>query len=261
MKYILVLVLFIHSLFAYSDADMDGVNDTIDRCLNTPIMNLVDKNGCSTKSLISPHHFDIIIGSSYSTYNSSNTYTTSLQLDYFYKEFSLSLSSSYFTNASSSTNNDNNGMSDSYFGISYRVQPITNFSLSSSIGTLISTYNSTTNKDDYTASLNAIYYIDKFRFLTSYKYTFIGDTSTSTSFQNTNAYNIGVGYYFTHKLYISSSYKKSKSVYTNNVDIESISLYSSYSFNTHWFSTLSYSYGLSASANDNYLSLRGGYYF
>jgi len=262
MKFISLLLFLTYSLLAYNDSDMDGVDDKIDKCLHTPFMDLVNKDGCTKSSLISPHHFDIIFGTSYLNYDKTDIYTTSLQLDYFYKNFSLSLSSSYFTNANSTTDTDseNKGMNDSYVGLSYRIKPLKNLTINSSLGTLIATYNSDTNKDDYIASIGLTYHLSSFRIMGSYRYTLIGDTSTTIDYQDSDAYTLGVGYYINNKLYLSTSYKNSKSIYVDNEDIKSLSVYSSYNFNLHWFSTLNYSYGLSESANDNYLSLRLGYY-
>ena len=46
--YILTIFLTIN-LFAFSDADLDGVDDRLDKCPNSDILDLVDKYGCSKK--------------------------------------------------------------------------------------------------------------------------------------------------------------------------------------------------------------------
>ena len=88
-------------LLAYEDSDLDGVIDADDRCPNTPFSELVDINGCSTSSLLEVYSFDLIVGvsyaaSDYQTLNATDTLSTTLQLDYYYEDFSLLVSGAYF---------------------------------------------------------------------------------------------------------------------------------------------------------------------
>ena len=104
----------------------------------------------------------------------------------------------------------------------------------------------------------------------SYLYTIINDgdfsyvdanTTHSVNYQNTTSLSLGLGYYINDSLYLSSSYNTSNSIYSNIEDIDTLSLYSYYSLNQEYFTTLSYAYGLSDSASKHYLSLRLGYLF
>ena len=101
MRKLLLPILLTASLFAYNDSDLDGVADEIDRCPNTPLTDLADANGCSKESLVSNNHFDIIIGEEYSQSKyeltpSTDTYNTNVQVDYYYKNFSLQALTSYY---------------------------------------------------------------------------------------------------------------------------------------------------------------------
>jgi long-subunit fatty acid transport protein len=87
------------------------------------------------------------------------------------------------------------------------------------------------------------------------------DTTIDVVYQNTNAYNLGIGYYFTNKLYMSASYNASNSIYDGVEDIETASFYGYYSIDENWFSTFSYAKGISDTASQNYASLRLGYFF
>jgi len=51
-RVLLLLILIVFNLYGYTDTDLDGVDDSIDKCPNTPFTDLVDKNGCSIKSLV-----------------------------------------------------------------------------------------------------------------------------------------------------------------------------------------------------------------
>ena len=126
MLLVIMLGMLSSSLFAYSDLDMDGVDDSIDKCPNTPLTDLVDINGCTKKTLLSPHHFDVIIGANYSgsnyaSLNQTDTYSSSLQVDYYYKNFSLQASTSYYT--TDGEGYSDSGMNDSFVGASYQFKP------------------------------------------------------------------------------------------------------------------------------------------
>jgi len=275
-KLALILLLSLSSLlFSYSDADFDGVEDHNDKCPNTPFSELVDINGCTTTSLNSPHNFDIIMGLSYSdsdyqTLNTTDTLASTIQVDYYYKTFSLQLSTSYFTTEGSDYSDK--GFNDSFIGASYQSIPLENLYIRLGVGTILSTYKTALkNNTDYTASLNISYTLSNFSLFGGYAYTLINDedseityednTTQAFNYQNTNALTLGAGYYAKKNLYLSLSYNHANSIYTNIEDIQTASLYTYYTLNEHWFSTLSYAYGISDSASKDYLSLRIGYFF
>jgi len=269
MKKLLLFFIMFSSLFAYTDLDLDGVDDSKDRCLNTPFSDIVDKYGCTKKSLISNHHYDIVIGISYSQYNqttNSQTLSSNLALDYFYKNFSLKLSTSYYQTTGSYSSD---GMNDSYIGLSYKIKPSQKLRFNISGGIYLPTYKSSLNNNntDYMISISSNYALKDFDIFGSYSYTIINDdniydaNTTVAEYQNTNSFSFGAGYYLNSKIYISSSYAISNSIYTDSTDIQTLSFYGYYSINKHLFSTLGYSYGLSSSASDHYISLKLGYYF
>jgi len=254
-------------LLAYNDQDLDGVRDEIDECPNTPFLDLVNKKGCTIKSLVSPHHYDIITGISYSN-DTSDSVSSSLQFDYYYKKFSLQASLSYYANSSTS------GFNDTFIGAYYQIKPLPKLSFNFGLGVLLPTYDSTYNNNntDYQGSMSVSYKWEKYNFFGSYSYTIVNDDDIkevdannvviySTTYQNTNYYSTGVGYYFSNKLYMSGRYSLSNSIYTDGTNIEKLSTYFYYSIDNHWFSTFSYAYGLSNSATDNYISLKLGYFF
>ena len=278
-KSILFLAMFFisSSLYAYVDSDMDGVEDQVDRCPNTPFSDLVDMEGCTKKSLVSPHHFDVIVGASYSdsdyqTLNTTDTFASTLQVDYYYKNFSLQASTSYFTTSGDSFSDT--GFYDSFVGAAYQFKPLENLSLRVGAGAILPTYSTSLNNNntDYTGSLNLSYNISKLNLFGGYSYTQINDddvsfvdangtVTSSANYQDTSAYSLGAGYYMTSSLYVSGTYNSSDSIYQSIEDIQTASVYGYYTIDEHWFSTCSYAYGLSNSASKNYVSLRLGYFF
>lgn len=280
---LLVGLLYTLNLQAFTDSDLDGVDDSIDKCPNTPFMDIVDLNGCTKKSLLKPtastishHHFDIIVGASYSgadynQLNRSDTAATSLQADYYYKDFSLQLSTSYYYSKESGGITDN-GFYDTFVGASYRIQATNDLSFYVGIGTLLPTYDTSLNNNntDYKASVSFSYYIDRVNLFGGYSYTLMGDDDVvydssgneyDYSYQDTNSFNGGIGMYVTNKLYLSASYFVGDSIYVGYEKIQSASLYGYYTIDKNWFTTMSYARGLSDTATDNYVSLRLGYFF
>ena len=270
-------------IWGYSDLDMDGVEDSVDRCPNTSLLELVDINGCTVKELGNPHHFDVILGASYSQINpntqeKTDTYAASLQADYYYKDFSLQLSTAYFDSQSSLVSSS--GTTDTFLGAYYQFTPLTSLNVRLGGGLLLPTFDAENNLLDYTASMSLSYLLDDFNLFGSYSYTIINDETinytdvnndpVSINYANTNAYNIGVGYYPTAKLYTSIAYNSSESIYDKIITgssverVEALNTASAYLFYTvseEWFATASYAYGLSESASDHYMSVRLGYYF
>lgn len=282
----LSLILFSLTLFAYSDADFDGVEDSVDQCPGTSFTELVDISGCTIKNLESPHHFDVIMGASYSQISPiqerTDTFTASLQADYYYKNFSLQASTAFYDSESSAIST--NGMTDSFIGAYYQFRPVNAFSIRLGGGAILPTYKSdfNNNNTDYTASASLSYLFNDFNFFGSYSYTLINDEDfsyieldgvnrTDVYYHNTNAYNIGLGYYPTNKLYTSIAYNSSDSIYskfvststgtTDQDSLDTVSAYLFYTINKNWFTTASYAYGLTDTASDHYVNIRLGYYF
>lgn len=268
IKVTLLLLLFIN-LYSYQDYDMDGVDDKLDKCPNTLMSELVNFNGCPVKSLISYHHFDIVYGlnfyqTDYNTLEEANTISQSLQLDYYYKNFSVQLSSSYYN--SNTTSYNDSGTEDSFLGMYYKINELKDLTITLGLGLIIPTYSSNLNNNntDYMTSLNLSYMLNQINIFGGYSYTIVNDDdimSENILYQNSNSINVGLGYYPTGKLYLSSSYSTSDSIYKGVTDIEVLSIYALYSIDENWFTNFTYAYGLSTSASDNFASLRVGYYF
>jgi hypothetical protein len=268
MRIFLLLFMTMPILFAFIDSDLDGVADPTDQCPNTPISELVDIKGCSIEALKSSHHYDIIVGRSYSeidynTNEKTDTHSTTLQLDYFYKNFSAQVLTAYYSSKSASYSDS--GLTDTTLAAYYLVPINHSLSIRLGAGVLLPTFDSTLNNNntDYLATLSATYSIDRLNLFAGYNFTKVNDDDIASfvTYQNTHAYNAGMGYYMTNKWYASVSYYQADAIYTSMEDIKSASLYNFYSLDKNWFTTLSYARGLSDSASDHSVSLRLGYNF
>lgn len=266
-----LLLLGLSTLFSYDDFDMDGVDNLHDKCPNTLFSELVDISGCTIESLQSPHHFDLIVGvdyaqTDYRTTEKTDIYSSSIQVDYYYKAFSFQASTSYFDSTSSSFKE--NGLNDSTLALYYNTTAFNKLNIKVGTGLILPTYNTSlsNNHTDYMINLNLSYQLKDFTCFGGYNYTQINDDDINTtelaiSYQDIEAYNFGLGYYPSNQTYTSISYNNSKSLYKNIEEIKTASLYLYYSINENYFTTFSYAYGLSDSASKHSTSFKIGYYF
>ncbi|MEA3522966.1 MAG: DUF3187 domain-containing protein [Campylobacterota bacterium] len=242
---------------------MDGVEDAYDICPNTSFSELVDAKGCSVHSLVSLHHYDIIAGLSYGqrdqyTLQENDSYTASLQLDYYYKNFNLQL------NLSTYGFEEERGMNDTILGAFYQYSLTQNFSLRLGASLILPTYETGLNNEatDYAGSSELIYTLDKHSFFGGFSHTFVNDKDVDDIIYNdTNSFSLGYAHYFSSQFYASGAYYYSDSIYQNIASIENASAYMYYGIDEHLFITFSYALGLSDSANDHYIGLRFGVYY
>ena len=260
-KIVFYLALFSASLFAYVDSDMDGVPDKSDKCANTPLTELVDLSGCTIEKLVSEHHFDIVLGQSYSNDTNSTLNLSSLRIDYYYKQWSLQLATSYYE--SKFLTERSSGQNDTYLNLFYLFNPIENFYLNLGGGIVFPTYDNVDNEIDYTASLYGRYKLGKLSFTLGLGYGKTGDSNSENiiSYNDTLSYNTGIGYSWNSKLYTSIGYAKVNSIFEDSDDLETLSFYTYYGINEHWFSNLNYRYGLADNDPQKTIGVNLGYYW
>lgn len=264
MRFSFVLTLALSAnLLAYTDSDLDGVEDALDQCPETLLNELVNAQGCTIKSL--EHHYDIIVGAGYSQLNyisnqKEDTFTTTLQADYYTKNVSAQIIASHYISSNDS------GMNDTLVAGYYQFPLDNQLSLKIGGGILLPTYETGYNNEssDYMGSLAVTYLADpKIALIGGYSYTFVkdADVAGALAYQNSEAYYVGVNYLVDTKLSVGSIYQNSDSIYRDVEPIEKISAYAMIRFDAHWFGNANYTYGLSDSASDHALDLRIGYSF
>lgn len=256
MILLLFLSIYITSLSAYMDTDLDGVSDIRDRCPNTLITDLVDTDGCTIKSLKSPHHLDFITGITYNSIDDNDTQNTTninLQLDYYYKDYSLQLITTYQDTTQT--------INDLYLSGFDTFTPTPNLQVRVGFGAILPLQNveNTQNNTDYMANLNLTYSLKKYKLFLGYNYTNINDTNDNYIYQDISSLNLGAGFYINDNLYTSLAYTNTQSIIEGADNIENISLYLFYSINENYFTTVGYDYYIDN--NINSFSLKIGYYF
>ena len=196
--------------------------------------------------------------------NKTDIISSSLQVDYYYKNISIQASTSYFTTNGGGGYSES-GLNDSFLGASYKLQATESLLLSISVGAMLPTYETylNNNNTDYITSINASYSFDKVNLFGAYSHSLINDDDIDgvVTYQNINSLSGGIGYCIGSKAYINMAYSLSNSIYSGAEDIQTVSAFGSYSLDENWFSTLSYAYGLSDTASKNHVSIRLGYLF
>jgi hypothetical protein len=246
LKTSLILTLMVHSLHAYQDKDLDGIDDKMDLCPNTTFDAKVDKFGCAVKSLQTPstkkQHFTIGIGT---TLRKDDRYEDDSSFNFFanYQRYNwnFSLSNIHSTTNSDYTqdNTEDNG-DDLYISAGYTTylpKAMLKFSLGSKIA-------SDDRDDDYYLSSSVDFFVNKKQdIFLYYSYTLSGD-SDSYDYEDYSSFSIGSGYQIVPSWYSAFSYSYADSIYDGGEAQESITWYNSYKINQKVFLTGSYSYAL-----------------
>ncbi len=237
----------------FIDDDMDGVENSFDKCPKTPLSALVDKDGCPTKTIKFTPNKNLDISLSYYHAKIDDTYTQtskSLNLIYNYNQYAFILNGSRYD-----INGLGNGLDDTTVGLFYTFENKIYSQLGG--GVYLPTENSQDNKTDYFFRVKFLYTKDLFDTTFSYTKTFMKDINTS----NTNSYIISLGYSFLDNLYSSISYSSSDSIYANSGKIDYLSLYLEYYITDKFYISTTYSDGQSKDANDYSYSFDIGYSF
>lgn len=234
---------------------MDGVSDYLDHCPNTPILALVDHEGCPVKTLETTpeHHVDISAGIGYDKVTSELDDTVyTIDMNYYLGAFSANLNTVNYLDNSNPYSKD-----DLYLSGYYQMALVKNLVLRMGAGVSLPLSDKNGNKTDYFLSAQASYQLDGVLLYAYYKYTFMNDIYS----QNIDTLIAGAGYSPAPKLYSILSYSNEQSIYKDYENIEYLTLYNKYYFDDHWFGTLRLSAGLSDTANDFSTVLSIGYYF
>lgn len=251
------------------DSDLDGVVDALDKCQNTPFTDIVDVNGCSIKPVIKPvtkGRVNVSFGVDYLSNSTDNVDTTTIvgntQVGYYYGNFSFNINAGYYSSDTDGYTTD--GLLDTYVGLGYKLKPIKNLTLTLTTGAYLPTYDDDNNEVDYLIGAGLSYRINKLNLFGNYSYTFIGDEDDTNTieYEDTTYLSAGIGYSFTKKLYISSYYTNSSSLYkVIDENVETVTVSAIYSFNKSFYTNIKYGAGLNDSSVDDTVSLYVGFNF
>lgn len=255
IRFIYIYIFLVLPLYAIVDSDLDGVEDKVDICPNTPFLETVDKDGCS-----SGYRGKIFLQVGVDVVDSQNL--LNLYMAYQYKWYEISLSTSMNgINLNSMDNQDD----DLFVTLSY-LYSYEELHTKWGIGTKI--YLDKKEKDnDYFLSLSVAYDIkEDWSILGYYSYTFFDTPNNSYKHKkhtskDYHTLSIGIGYSISEKLYTSLAYNYISSYSRYQTDYKSISVYMAYMFKDDMYTSITYSYALDREDYDDVLSINIGVTF
>ncbi len=249
-KTIIITLLFPALVYAqdFIDSDLDGVEDSRDKCPNTPFFELVDSDGCPLKK----SKFYFRIGTSFSQEQSDLRYAITSSLAYAYGGFYVSATGRYYLKTA-----DGPGLGDSSLYGSYTfsfngfyVIPGIRFRLPTGDRKFTDGYVDTTFSGIFD------YYVGDFDFFFYGSYTI----RPNPLLNNTHTISAGPGYYLSDSVYANVTYDLVKSS-IRELYYQYLSLFLLFDLTDIFYATLSYSYGLTPDSTDHTASFRMGMRF
>jgi len=241
-----VFLAYSKSLPDFKDEDLDGVEDSKDRCPGTPFLMLVDENGCPIEK-VRPR-FYLRYGMSYSQENGRDTLLSLVTMAVSYKRFYISGTGRYYHRYDGL----GNGLGDStlYGSYTFRFESLY---LVPGVRLRLPTGDRrfTDGYTDVTFSAVADLFLNGFDLVFFGSYTLKGNPAL----RNTYTLSAGPGYYFNDRFYGSVSYDMVSSAVRDRVN-QYLSLFALLDISGPLYSTLSYSYGLTPQAVDHTVTLR-----
>jgi hypothetical protein len=241
---------------------MDGVPDNLDQCKNTPFLDEVNEQGCSTNTLIFPQErdngsLDMTMGYGFNNneddINRDTQYAAKFLVSYYLNDWSYSLRTGHF-NADTDS-----GMLDTTLKIKRKFKLNESLKLSLGAGIRLPTYDFTGNKTDYTLYSSIIHYPrSALSLFAGATYTLINDEEVITPLQDIGTFYLGSGYFFTKDLYANIAYSYVENKFTTNHAAHSIMSMLYYRINDKWYTTLSYSHQIEDELY-NSLNVKFGY--
>jgi len=285
------LVLSTVQVYGFQDYDIDGVEDSVDRCANTSFDAIVDEYGCAIDKNKKDYFgkFMLQVGTQiYQDEVYGSTSTLNLSANYRYKNWDVTLSNIQATTMGSFVDNNFNDNGDIYLSAGYFFM-LEKSSLKLTFGTRflsdISSETSSTNPsrgrgrgqsstqtvmtttdtialdNDYFASLNYSYQMNaKQNIFLFGGYTITSDSSTQ-AYENYESFSMGTGYSVTRSLYTSVAYNYVGSIYADGEAEQSLSLFNSYRINKNLFASATYRYGMNDLSYDHTLLVSFGIVF
>jgi len=250
IKLLLLIVIFSANVQAkiFLDNDLDGVANEDDKCPNSKITDIVNKNGCAIDEVVFKKEQHIDISISYNQDKIDNNWQTSqnLSLGYYYGDSNLWLTLSKYNN------NSLNNLTVAYY---YYINS-SNYTISLGAGAYIPINSNKSDKTDYFLSTKYTHYFNNSAISAEYQHTFSNDTDTKDS----NSLTIEYGYLINQKLYMALSYDIESSVYKDESNYQTLGLYTNYHFNKNWYISTDIKKDLHISSKLSY-SVTLGYYF
>jgi hypothetical protein len=248
-------------LYGYEDLDVDGVDDSVDKCLNTSFDDEVGEDGCPYDK---SYRGKLTIGFGKKiAYSKTDLQTNSFNFyaNYRYNNWSLSFSTSSY-DIFDNLYSDLNLWGDYYLtgGYSYTYDK---FTTQYSLGVKIPNNDSdiSSKEFDFFAFINLNYRLsDAQNIYGSYGYTLRSDSDTQ-NYKNYNSLMVGSSYMMSDRWQVNFNYNYSGSTYENKDDYHTISFGNYYEVSDKVFVKMRYDRGLDDNSYKNAFSLSIGRVF
>lgn len=237
--------------YMYSDYDIDGVEDRLDECPNTPFDLTVDEQGCP-EGAKAQGTWTLLAGTITGIDKNADTLTNVLlYANYRYKSWDFSAST--FNDIQNTTTDLPKTL---YLTTGYRFKPTDTLQVKVSVGTKQSDL-----QDDYYLSTNVDYALsmNQNMFL-YYGYTFAQDSSTQR-YDDFSTFSLGIGSVLTSYWYSAVSYDYSGATLRNTDDYKVLSWVNTFAINEKYYFVTGYSYGLNNATTDHTISVQFGVKF
>ena len=250
----------------YIDSDLDGVDDRVDICPNTPFSDIVDERGCSVESLAenedmqspkekrekkhsSLHGLDISLGVSH---YDDRTYAT-VQGVYSYENFSISLFSAL-----------DSAINDTRVWSYYKIDLSDELDLKMGAGLVFPALQGKgdiSERIDAGVSMNLSYIHENLNPYFGAVYRFNGIDDDYYLLKDNYTIYGGLGIFATDRFYFSTSYAYSSEEYEGSGRKETMSAYFYYMVDENWYLNSSTMYGVEGLDYDGGFSIGIGYTF
>ena len=252
------------ALFPGTDADWDGVIDSLDRCPGTAFEDRVDAEGCPVRAGVT-----ITVGMSYDKgeYSGSDTVegkTQEYQIAYAGKSWMASVSTSYLDASVDEPVTDlsvNSGMGDTYVGVSYTYFPA-GYSLSTQLLVKLPTGDDEigTGEPDAGVYVTALVPSGNGSFFATAGYLVTGDSS-NTTYEDVGSLTLGAGSSVGDSLYLSISASYTQPLLDELDAAQSATVFMSYTLTSAWFVNMAYTRGGSDAVADTTVTGTVGFSF
>lgn len=232
----------------FLDNDLDGVANEDDKCPNSKITDIVNKDGCRVDKVVfkEENHIDISISLGQDKVDNIWQSSQNLALGYYYKN------SSFWLTISNYESDNSQDLALAY----YHYINNSNYTITLGAGAYIPLNSENSNKTDYFLSAKYTYFLNSATLSAEFQHTFSRDTDT----QDTNSLTLQYGYLFNKSLYIALSYNLESSIYKDESNLQNIGIYTNYHLNRNWYISTDFKKYIQNSSNLSY-SVTVGYYF
>jgi len=234
--------------YAYSDYDVDGVEDSIDLCPHTPFDKLVDEDGCEEgKGYQGSWSLQTGMMIAVDT-NNSTLSNARISIQYTYKKWDISLST--FRDIDPLPDEDSQTL---YMSIGHTQNFWDEVEVNVALGMK---YSSAQN--DYYATLNMIHSLDSDRYVSFfYSYT-LPEDSTLQKYNNYHTLSLGYSQQITAIYLTGLSYQFSTASTVDTNAYHALTWENTLRLSERYYLLGSYSLGLSEDASDHLFNLQFG---